>query len=615
MKIKSKMFGLMAGALFCAAGIVTAQAQNLNGTLDPTFYGTPLYVQTVNTGFGNSAGGGDASGSELDAVYAKVSGGNLYLFVAGCFQNNGNHLNVFIAGGNPGQNTLNISPSTESAMNGSIFPVGFNATYMIDANDSGGTLYVDGFALPNGSQASQAYLGPVPLTGGIGSAILGGTTFALNNTLTSTMGTGGQALSGAGSGANTTTGLEIEIPTSAIGYSGGSVNVLIDINGGGNGYLSNQFLPGLPVPSGNPGGSTFNFGPAPTPTNYVTFQVDMTAQVELGNFINDNNNAVGDPNGSITVSGGFEGAIAGGAFNNGIFSGWDNGLPMTNNPMATGSATNIFVCVAPIVAILPDAISYKFRMNGGWEGVANRTPTITSNPQVLPVVFYNNNSPYDLVSAPITVTFSIYMPDGTLDDGNNITAAPYPFDPEGGDTLWINADFLNNWNNDSWPGPVGNFPAAQQMIEVGTSGVYTNSFVVPKGNSIVLTYKYSIDSTDDENGFATNHVREIRSYGPTYAMPQDVWSWSVLQPNNGNPYVAGLGSTNIIELDFGNLVAGAPSGGNVPITWLGRPAVLLQNSSSLSGGIWNNNNATDGTQSINWPNTGGSQFFRLMKKQ
>jgi len=61
--------------------------------------------------------------------------------------------------------TLNISPSTESAMNGSIFPVGFNATYMIDANDSGGTLYVDGFALPNGSQASQAYLGPVPLTG------------------------------------------------------------------------------------------------------------------------------------------------------------------------------------------------------------------------------------------------------------------------------------------------------------------------------------------------------------------------------------------------------------------------------------------------------------------
>ena len=606
MKIKSKMFGLLAGAVFCAAGIVTAQAQNLNGTLDTGFYGSPLYVQTVNTGFGNSAGGGDATGSELDAVYAKVSGGNLYLFIAGCFQNNGNHVNVFIAGGNPGQNTLNISPSTESAMNGSIFPVGFNATYMIDANDSSGTLYVDAFALPNGSQASQAYLGPVPLTGGIGTATLGGTTFALNNTLASTMGTAGQALSGAGSGANTTTGLEMVIPTSAIGYSGGSVNVLIDINAGGDGYLSNQFLPGLPVPSGNPGGSTFNFGPAPTPTNYVTFQVDMTAQVVLGNFTNDNNNALGDPNGSITVSGGFEAAIAGGAF-----LGWDNGVPMTNNPSATGSATNIFVCVVPIVAILPDAISYKFRMDGGWEGLANnRQVSITSSSQVLPLVFYNNNSPYDLLSAPVTVTFSVYVPNGTLDVNS------YAYNPVGGDTLWINGDFLNNWNNSTWPGPISSFPAAQQMIEVGSSSVYTNSFVVPKGNSIVLTYKYSIDSTDDENGFNTNHIREIRSYGPTYAMPQDVWSWSVLQPGNGNPYPnPGIASTNIVEPDFGYLAAGAPSGGNIPITWLGRPAVLLQNTSDLASGIWNTIIATDGTQSINWPNAGGNQFFRLMKKQ
>jgi hypothetical protein len=343
----------------------------------------------------------------------------------------------------------------------------------------------------------------------------------------------------------------------------------------------------------------------PTPTNWVTFQVDMTAQILLNNFTNDNSNALGDPNGSITVSGDL------------IGSGWDNGWPLTNNPALVGNATNVYSAAVPIPGFLgPITVNYKFRMNGGWEGVANRQASITSSSQVLPLVFYNNNSPYDLLSAPITVTFSIYMPDGTLDDGNNITAAPYPFDPESGDTLWINGDFLNNWNNTSWPGPVGNFPAAQQMIEVGSSGVYTNSFVVPKGNSIVLTYKYSIDSIDDENGFATNHVREIRSYGPTYAMPQDVWSWSVLQPNNGNPYpLAGIASTNIVEPDFGYLAAGAPSGGNIPITWLGRPAVLLQNSSSLSGGIWNNNNATDGLQSYNWPNTGGNQFFRLMKKQ
>lgn len=351
----------------------------------------------------------------------------------------------------------------------------------------------------------------------------------------------------------------------------------------------------------------FDVNTLPTPTNQVTFQVDMTAQVLLDNFTNDNSNALGDPNGSITVSGDL------------IGSGWDNGWPLTNNPSLSGNATNIYSGVVPIVGFPGSTtVNYKFRMNGGWEGVPNRAASITSSSQVLPLVFYNNNSPYDLLSAPITVTFSIYMPDGTLDDGNNITAAPYPFDPAGGDTLWINGDFLNNWNNSTWPGPISDLPAAQQMIEVGTSGVYTNSFLVPKGNSIVLTYKYSIDSIDDENGFATNHVREIRSYGPTYAMPQDVWSWSVLQPNNGNPYLLkGIAVTNIVEPDFGYLAIGPDPVAipTFPITWLGRPAVLLQNTSDLASGIWNTNIATDGTQSINWPNTGGNQFFRLMKKQ
>src|ERR1039457_7057384 len=47
----------------------------------------------------------------------------------------------------------------------------------------------------------------------------------------------------------------------------------------------------------------------PTPTNAVTFQVDLSAQVALGNFT--------PGSGTITVSGDFEG--------------WNNGLPLTNN--------------------------------------------------------------------------------------------------------------------------------------------------------------------------------------------------------------------------------------------------------------------------------------------
>ena len=72
------------------------------------------------------------------------------------------------------------------------------------------------------------------------------------------MGIANQALSGATSGANTTTGLELVIPLSAIGYTGGNILVFAAINGGGDGYLSNQLLPGQPVGTGNLGTATFS---------------------------------------------------------------------------------------------------------------------------------------------------------------------------------------------------------------------------------------------------------------------------------------------------------------------------------------------------------------------
>jgi len=587
-----RRYAAAALALGSISAAVCAHAQNLDGTLDTSFYGSPLYVQTINTGFGNSTGGGDASGSELDAVYAKVSGGNLYLFIAGCYQNNGNHLNVFVAGGGAGQNTLAL-PGTGSMhnLNGSVFTNGFNATWAFDMNDYQGTLYSEEYSI-TGSGATGGYVGALGGSGGIFSGSDGGvSSLYLNNTLVSTMGTSGQALSGSGSGANTTTGLEIVVPTSAIGYTGGSVDVLIDINNNGDSYLSNQFLRGLAVGTGNLGTSTFNFGALPTPTNYVTFQIDMSAQVLLGAFTN------GDPNGSITVSGDFEG--------------WNNGLPLTNNPTLSGNSSNIYSAILPVVSFLPDTINYKFRMNGGWESPAstsgnNRQATLTSSNTVLPLVFYNDNSTYDLLQQPITVTFTLYMPNGTLDDTG------YAYN-NASDTLWINGDYVG-WEGGGWPGPVSQFPVSQQMVEVGTSDYYTNSYTLPRGNSIYVNYKYSIDSTDDENGTQTNHIREVRTYGPTYSFPVDSWSWSVLKPGV-EPYPnPGITSTNIVEPDFGYLAISNRSGSTIPISWLGRPGVVLQNSSSVNGS-WNINAGTDGTQATNWPVAGsGNQFFRLLKQ-
>jgi len=255
-----------------ATGMVSLQAQNLNGTLNAGFYGSPLAVQTVNTGFGNSSGNDGSGGSELDAAYGAISGGNLYVFLAGTTENNGNHLNLFIAGGAAGQNTLALpGGGAMSAMNGSVFSPGFSPNYMIDANDYSGTLYTDGFSLPNGGVASQAYLGGVPSNGSGVYALdnLGPISLALNNTHASTMGAANAALSGATSGANTTTGLELVIPLSTIGSPAGAVMVMADINGGGDSYLSNQFLPGLPVGTGNLGnGGVFNF--SGTPGEYFT---------------------------------------------------------------------------------------------------------------------------------------------------------------------------------------------------------------------------------------------------------------------------------------------------------------------------------------------------------
>ncbi len=318
------------------------------------------------------------------------------------------------------------------------------------------------------------------------------------------------------------------------------------------------------------------------PTNQVTFQVDMTPQTLTGAFA---------PGQSVTVSGGFEG--------------WDNGLPLTNNPTLSGNASNIYSAICPVVGYRPVGIAYKFRANGGWEspnstGGNNRTANVTNANQVLSLVFYNDNSPYDIVQADTLVQFTLYLPDGTSDK-DGLTFA------KGVDSIYLNGDFLGWWG---WG--AGSAPAANQMVEVGTSDLYTNSFLIPRGNSIYLTYKYSFDGLDDEGGFGTNHVREIRTYAPTYNLPLDQWSFTLAQ-NPGN-HILTPGTNGIVELDFGYLSASTPAAGKIPVTWWGRPGVVLQNNSSLTGGSWNDNNASDATMSTNWPNAGGSQFFRLKKK-
>lgn len=280
-----------------ALALGSAAHAQISGDLGSTSvsYGNPLAVQTINTAFGDSTGGGggdDVNGSELDAIYGTVSGGNLYLFLAGDIQagTSANSINIFIGGGGStvGQNTLSTTVSPLNNLNGSTFASGFNATLGLALNDYNGTIYTDA---ANYQSAGGGYVGAVTLSSGVGSGAPSGGSFtlagfeeALNNTHVSTMGAAGTALSGSTSGANTTTGLELLIPLADLGAISGNVEVMAAINNGGDNYLSNQFLPGLGVGSGNLGTSTFSdagFVTVPEPSTLMLMATSGIATLLL----------------------------------------------------------------------------------------------------------------------------------------------------------------------------------------------------------------------------------------------------------------------------------------------------------------------------------------------
>jgi autotransporter-associated beta strand protein len=265
--------GISAAAFLAAmAGTQAASAQSVTGNLSSTGvgYGTnvpgtgALATQTVNTAFGDSSysgtpNGPDANGSELDAAYGTVSNGYLYLFFAGNFENNGNPVNIFIDDGRAGgQNTLNApgGAGNMTTMNGSVFSPGFNATHAFEINDYQGTAYIDQFnLLPSGT---GSFVGSVPLSAGVGaSQSVNGSGIKLGLNNSNTAGVTGDGTGSAATAANAqavSTGMELGVPLSLLGNPTGNIKVMADINGGGDSYLSNQFLPGLtPAPQGNVG--------------------------------------------------------------------------------------------------------------------------------------------------------------------------------------------------------------------------------------------------------------------------------------------------------------------------------------------------------------------------
>lgn len=232
------------------ATVVKAQTITVDGTLDVTPYGAHKAVQTNNTSFGDSNAGNvaTANGSELDAAYAKVQDGKLYLMITGNLETNYNHFNIFIDDGRTGQNTINVAGSGANThnMNGSKFSSGFNATYGLDLNADASSVYVTRFDMTQ-TLAPGTYLNTFT-PGNATPTTLGGIEFSLNNS--NILGVAGGAPSPAveADALAVSTGLEMAIPLSQLGNpSDTNLKIFISLNGGGNNFLSNQFLPGLPT--------------------------------------------------------------------------------------------------------------------------------------------------------------------------------------------------------------------------------------------------------------------------------------------------------------------------------------------------------------------------------
>jgi autotransporter-associated beta strand protein len=295
----SKSYPILAAA--CAAALVQSAAfatVTINGSYDSD-YGAPFALQTNNTGFGNNSNtdGNTANGNELDGAYAVVQNGYLNLLFTGNVATDFTHLNIFIADGRAGQTTLNASTAgggggnALSNMNGSKFSPGFAGTYALDIN--GGqpngnpplTWFANRWDLTQ-TTAPGSFIGSFNPTKGSQSEFINGAVHSGilasfdNSNVDGVNGDTGTTTLGADPAA-VQTGFELAIPLTQLGSPTGSIKVLVDINGGGNGFLSNQFLPGLPSGSGNLGGnagkSSFDF--SGTPNMYFTVNVPAGGNV------------------------------------------------------------------------------------------------------------------------------------------------------------------------------------------------------------------------------------------------------------------------------------------------------------------------------------------------
>ena len=163
----------------------------VDGTLDGS-YGAAAFIQTNYTGFGDNADATDqgGGGSEIDGIYMAHDGSDLYIFVAGNLEANGNGLDLYLDtdNGSTGQNPLSggggAGAFVVNTQSGTGFDGTFSADYVISVNsvDNGGTIQPRLYA---GDIGAIAQVGDAPGFGPAGAGDFGGGFgLAINNSNT-----------------------------------------------------------------------------------------------------------------------------------------------------------------------------------------------------------------------------------------------------------------------------------------------------------------------------------------------------------------------------------------------------------------------------------------------
>lgn len=240
-------------------------------------YGSALKVQTVRTEFGDNL-------SELDAAYAGVQDGKLFVMLTGNIQDNFNKIHILIDSSDAvTSNVLNAAGNDFSdVMDGMTLDTGFTPDFHVIARrgfgGSNDQFDLDFAALGSGQSVQFTNIfggtkeGFVEATGGSGSlSVLPiGVGYFDDNTAGVLGGT--EAADGPAAEA-VRTGLELCIDLADLGSpSGTNIKVMAFITSSDHTFSSNQFLGGLPVDLDGAGLGTSNLG--------TTSAVDLSAIAE-----------------------------------------------------------------------------------------------------------------------------------------------------------------------------------------------------------------------------------------------------------------------------------------------------------------------------------------------